>query len=148
MKGIIILVLAGVLVILAALAGGPVLERSRRAGEMEVLRSALDAARISADSCKIALAWQEEEFLQFDRMVDSLRTVVDAFEDAEQGGVPEEDYQEYLEGFDRYNALVGTWRSRADGLQANEARCRALVEAHNHLGDSIKGIQAEWRNEG
>lgn len=148
MKGIVILLLAVAAVVLAALAGGPILERSRRAGQMQDLRAALDQARISADSCKVALGWEEEAFRDFDRMVDSLRTAVEGFEDAEQGGVPQEVYQEYIESFDLYNASVATWQERADSLQANETRCRGLVEAHNLLGDSIRSVQEAWRNDG
>jgi len=141
----LILLAAATAVLLAALLGGPVLERSRRSAEMEALRRALDQARYSADSCKLALTFQQEEFLQFDRMVDSLRTETDGFEDPDQGGVPQAEYQEYLENFEFYNSSVESWRQLADSLQASEATCRAIVEAHNHLGDSIRRSQEELR---
>ncbi len=141
MKRAMILAAAGALVVLAALAGGPVLERNRRAGEIRALRAALDQARFSADSCKNALAREERAFLRFHQSVDSLRGVVDAFEDPEQGGVPQSEYSEYLESFERYNTSVEDWQGRADTLQSMEARCRELVEAHNRLGDSIRRWQ-------
>lgn len=132
------LVSALALVVLAALATGPVLERNRRAGEIRVLRIALDQARMSADSCKLTLGWEQEEFLRFDRTVDSLRREVAGLEDPDRGGVPEDVYGEYLEIFDHYNDSVEIWQSRADSLQASDARCRTLVEAHNALRDSIR----------
>jgi hypothetical protein len=73
--------------------------------------------------------------------VDSLRNVVDGYEDPDQGGVPQAEYPRYLESFELYNNSVEDWRARADTLQAMEARCRALVEAHNQLSDSIRQWQ-------
>jgi hypothetical protein len=148
MKSLIVLVAVAALVIIAALAGSPILERNRRAGEIQELRSALDRSRMSADSCKLALAMEQEEFLQFDRRVNSLRTEMKSYEDPEQGGVPQETYTEYLQSFEAYNNAVEDWQTRADTLQARDARCRALVEAHNALGDSIRRIQEEWRGDG
>jgi len=149
MRNLILLLLAGLLVVSAALAGAPILERHRRVSEMQALWATLDQARRSADSCKITLAWEEEDFMRFDRGLDSLRRVVESFDDPELGGVPQPDYEEYLERFDRYNDLVREWQGQADTLQAREARCRALVEAHNLLADSIQTIREErWAPEG
>jgi len=145
MRNLIILMVAASLVVVATLAGGPILDRHRRVGEMQAFRAALDQARHLADSCKIALAWEEEAFLRFDRSVDSLRQVVEGYEDPAQGGVPQADYRDYLEDFDRYNDLVEEWQVRADSLKADEARCIALVEAHNALADSIQTLREEWR---
>jgi hypothetical protein len=145
MRALFILIAAGSMVVLAALAGGPILERNRRAGEMRALGAALDQARVSADSCKVALEWEEEEFFRFNAAVDSLRDAVGSYEDPTQGGVPEAEYERYLESFDQYNSSVLSWRERADSLQASEDRCRALIEAHNQLGDSIRTLQAEFR---
>lgn len=142
------LLAAGSLVFFAALASGPVLERNRRAGQIQTLRMALDQARYTADSCKVSLAREERDFRLFDEVVDSLRAATDGFEDADQGGVPQEEYEEYLEAFDLYNTSVEAWQARADSLQANDARCRLLIEAHNELGDSIRRIQDAWREEG
>ena len=147
MKRTAIFLVAVVLVLLAALAAGPVLERNRRAGELRALRSELQRSRFSADSCRTALAFREEEFRQFDEEIDSLRTVVDGFEDPEQGGVPQDEYSAYLETFDEYNTSVEEWQSLADSLQAHEARCRALIEEHNRLGDSIQQVQESYRNQ-
>lgn len=148
MKGIMILGAAVAFLLLAALVGGPILERNRRAGEMKALRTSLYEARFAADSCKTALVVEEEAFLRFDQEVDSLRSAVEAYEDPERGGVPQADYDAYLESFEIYNSSVERWQNQADTLQAREARCRALVEAHNELGDSIRAIQERWRESG
>jgi len=141
MRGLIFGVVSLALVILAGLAGSPILERNRRRAEIRTLRATLDEARSSADSCKTVLALDQEDFLRFDEAVDSLRTEVADYEDPDQGGVPQAAYQEYLRTFERYNGSVDTWQQRADSLQASEARCRTLVEAHNHLGDSIRRLR-------
>ena len=106
--------------------------------EIETLRANLFAARASADSCRLALASEEEAFLVFDSEVDSLKSEVRAYEDPEAGGVPEEDYAEYLERFEGYNDSVGIWEDRAAALKENEAACMALVESHNQLSDSLR----------
>lgn len=147
MRALLVFLLAGGLVVGAALIGGPVLERNRWAGEMRQLRLQLNEARWAADSCKAALAREEEGFRAYDRVVDSLRNVVEGFEDPQQGGVPQADYDTYMEQFELYNRSVEEWRTRADRLQENEARCRALIEAHNALGDSIRRRQEERRTD-
>ena len=147
MKGLLLLLAAGSLVIFTAIAAGPVLERNRRAGQIQTLRAALDQARYSADSCKVALAREERDFRLFDEVVDSLRSVTDGYDDPERGGVPQEEYEEYLQAFQLYNTSVEAWQARADSLQANDSMCRLLVEAHNELGDSIRRIQEAWREE-
>ncbi len=142
----LVLVVTGLsLIIVASIAGGSILERNRRAAEQKALRVALDRARVSADSCKNTLAYENREFLRFDRMVDSLRTAVEDFEDPEQGGVPQAVYEEYLRTFAAYNDAVKAWEARADSLQASEVQCRTFVEAHNQLADSIRQLQEEWR---
>lgn len=131
--------------ILAGLAGGRILERSRQVAEMQALRDALDQARFAADSCKTALTWEERGFRRFDRLVDSLRTKMESYEDPARGGVPQAEYNAYLESFERYNDSVSVWQDRADSLRAKEAACRALVEDHNALGDSIRRRQEALR---
>ena len=144
MKRIFISLAALTLVVLAGLAGGSILERNRRVAEMQALRVALGQARFSADSCKVALSWEEQGFLRFDRLVDSLRAEVESYEDPTQGGVPQAEYEAYLESFTLYNDSVDAWQGQADRLQAKETACRALVEAHNRLGDSIRRRREEW----
>ena len=110
----------------------------RERAEMAALRGQIQAARISADSCVADLERDQERFRSFGARVDTLRMAVRAYEDPELGGVPQEEYAEYLERFDGYNDSVATWETRADELRASEAACRALVEAHNVLSDSLR----------
>ena len=145
MKKILIVVGGMAALILAGLAGGSILERNRKVAEMRVLKASLDQARFSADSCKVALNWEEQDFRAFDRWVDSLRVRMEGYQDPARGGVPQADYQAYLESFELYNDSVGVWQARADSLRSKEGACRALVEAHNRLGDSIRQRQAEMR---
>jgi len=147
MKGLLLLLAGASVVVLVALAGGPTLDRHRRTAEIQALRTALDLSRMSADSCRMVLGWEQAEFLRFNGLVDSLRTEMESSERPEQGGVPEEVYSEYLVTFELYNDSVEVWQDRADSLQAKEDRCRGLVEGHNHLSDSIRAIQEEWRGE-
>ena len=55
-----------------------------------------------------------------------------------------EEYDAYMESFTLYNDSVDVWQGRVDSLQLKEAACRALVEAHNNLGDSIRRRREEW----
>jgi hypothetical protein len=95
-----------------------------------------------------ALAWEERGFRRFDRMVDSLRIRMESYEDPDRGGVPQAEYEAYLRSFERYNDSVAVWQDRADSLRAKEAACRALIEDHNLLGDSIRRRQESLRNAG
>ncbi len=146
MKRITIVMGALAILILAGLSGGKILERSRQVAEMQALRDALDRARFAADSCKTALTWEERGFRRFDDLVDSLREEMESFEDPTRGGVPQAEYDAYLESFERYNDSVAVWQDRADSLRAKEAACRALVEDHNSLGDSIRRRQEALRD--
>lgn len=148
MKGTLILAAAAGLVVVVALAGGPILDRNRRIAEVETLRARLGSARMSADSCVLALSWEQEEFVRFHQVVDSLREAAESYEDPAQGGVPEEVYSEYLGAFELYNDSVEVWQARVDSLQAREDRCRTLVEGHNRLRDSIQVSQDEMSGGG
>lgn len=119
-------------------------ERQRTVEQVRSLQADVYAARTSADSCRNELAWAEGQFRRFDEHVDSLRTEVRAFEALDERGVPAERYEEYLELFDGYNDSVAAWERRADELRAAEEVCRALVEGHNTLSDSLRRrIEAE-----
>jgi len=125
-------------IIAVGLAGGSILERNRFNQEMGLLRDALLRARFSVDSCKMSLAQEEQRFLLFDEVVDSLHIELRSMEDPAQGGVPEAQYPEYLEIFDSYNDSVEAWDARAGTLRANEAACRKIIQGHNALGDSLR----------
>jgi len=138
MKNILMVLAALVVLVSAGLAGGTILERNRQIREMELLRQRLQQARFSVDSCRVALAQEERAFRRFDAMVDSLRRQVEGYEDPSLGGVPQDEYEAYLRSFEAYNDSIPAWEARADSLQASEDLCRALVERHNALSDSIR----------
>jgi hypothetical protein len=137
MKNLLMVLAALVVLVSAGLAGGTILERNRQARQVELVRQRLQQARYSVDSCRVALAQEEQAFRRFDARVDSLREAMEQLEDPSLGGVPEDDYQEYLSVFDAYNAAIPMWEARVDSLRASEDLCRALVERHNTLSDSI-----------
>jgi hypothetical protein len=143
MKRILILGSVLALAVLAAFAARAVGERDRQVDELEALGVALEQARAAVDSCGAALARERDAFLSFDERVDSLRAVTDGYVDPAQGGVPEAQYHDYLVTFETYNDSVDAWQPKADSLQASEARCRALIQQHNDLGDSLQKRREE-----
>jgi len=134
------LALIGALVLATASVLGvrELLDRRHAVNEIRGLRDQVYRARVSADSCRNELAYQERLFRRFDTVVDSLRGEVRAFERLDARGVPEEHYETYLEHFEGYNDSVAVWRSRAAELRRSEAACRTLIEAHNVLADSLR----------
>ncbi|HKJ02672.1 MAG TPA: hypothetical protein VJ997_09460 [Longimicrobiales bacterium] len=128
--------------VLASLAASvwTLVERSRTRQEILDLRDRVARARISADSCTNVLAYDQMLFQQFDRVVDSLRGEVRVLEELDPRGVPEERYDEYMERFEGYNDSVAAWERRAEQLRASDAVCRTLIEAHNTLSDSVRGV--------
>ena len=126
------------LLVTGALAVGRIVEQSRERARFEAMRERLGELRRDAEDCRLVLAREEDAFRRFARRVDSLRSAVRGYED--DGGVPEEVYEEYLAVFDRYNEAVPRWEARADSLRDFEAECRALVETHNLLADSVRAV--------
>ena len=80
-----------------------------------------------------------EERRELQTLTDDLRGAR-AFEDPEQGGVPEAVYRQYLSVFSAYNDSVAVWQDRADALRESEERCRDLAQLHNTLGDSLRDL--------
>jgi len=115
-------------------------ERNRTQREMMALRDRVVRARISADSCTNVLAYDQMLFRRFDQVVDSLRGEVRVLEELDPRGVPRERYDEYMERFSGYNDSVTVWEVRAEALRTSDATCRALIEAHNALSDSVRGV--------
>lgn len=115
-------------------------ERSRERQEILDLRERVARARISADSCTNVLAYDQMLFQQFDQAVDSLRGEVRVLEELDPRGIPEERYDEYMERFKDYNDSVAAWERRAERLRTSDAMCRVLIEAHNELSDSVRGV--------
>lgn len=119
------------------------IETQAKIDEVESLRAVMLEARAGVDACFVERDRAQSIFNQTDRVVDSLRTVV---EDAEiplpQGGrgVEEARYPEYLGTIEVYNLSVREWEAAADSLKAIDARCRPMVESHNLLVDSLTRI--------
>lgn len=120
------------------------LERQRELEELRAMRDSLASLRTSADVCRSTLAREESEFRSFDAHLDSLRRLITAYEELDPVGVPSDEYEDYLQVFDRYNLSVGEWEARADSLRASEARCRAVVELHNDFADSLRTRVEAW----
>lgn len=117
---------------------GVVLVRERnRAREFARLQGDVRQARSTAESCRQELGVREAAFRRLDLRVDSLRQVVDRFEAMDPRGVPQPEYEAYLEVVARYNGAVEAWERRADALREAEGACRAAVEQHNLLADSL-----------
>jgi len=118
-------------------------EKSRTRAYLTGLRGELQTLRVSADSCRGALANEEADFRDFDRQVDSLRLEVRGFEELDPRGVPGESYDAYMEHFEDYNRAVPDWRARADTLAAHWEACRAVIQGHNALADSLQNALLE-----
>ena len=121
-------------------------ERNAQRTRVQGLQEHLHALRADADSCRGALAWEEASFQEYDRSVDSLRREVRQIEGPDREGVPAEEYDDYLELFDRYNTSVRAWEARADSLGAHAEACRALVGTHNLAADSLQAAFRRLRD--
>lgn len=115
-------------------------ERQQTAGEINRLREELYRARAGADRCRSALTNSESSLRALSATIDSLRSRVDSFEALDVRGVPAEYYDQYLEIFDSYNDSVGVWEGRERRLRAAEESCRATIEEHNALSDSLQQV--------
>ncbi len=116
-------------------------EQKRIRDEITALQGRVYEARVAVDSCRNELAYQEMLFRRFDTLVNDMRGQVDAYESLDERGrrgVPEEEYEAYMEAFEGYNDSVATWEARVDSLRSTEAFCRTLVERHNVLTDSFR----------
>ena len=132
----VLAVVAGAVVVVTGMLN--IMDNMRTRREIEGLRGTIFTARLAADSCRGSLDLQEERFRSFGVRVDSLRAESRDFESLDPRGVPEERYAEYMERFNAYNDSVAAWDARVETLRANEEACRALVEEHNALSDSLR----------
>lgn len=105
---------------------------------LEALRDTLRVRRAQVDSCRMAVSREELEFQEYQRHVDSLRTEVRSFESLDPAGVPAERYDAYMEAFEGYNEAIPGWEARADSLEGDWRECRARVEEHNAVADSLR----------
>ncbi|NIR37987.1 MAG: hypothetical protein GWO22_19000 [Actinobacteria bacterium] len=60
-----------------------------------------------------------------------------------EGRVPSSRYEEYLGVFDEYNDSVEVWEGRERRLRSAEASCRATIERHNAISDTLRTVLAE-----
>lgn len=116
------------------------LERQRISEEVTRLRGELFQARAAAQRCQGGLANSEARLRDFDEVIGSLRARVDSFEALDARGVPEEEYDAYMESFESYNDSVAAWEDRAQRLRTSEASCRETIERHNALRDTLQGV--------
>ncbi|MFW6199738.1 MAG: hypothetical protein ACOC8K_04115 [Gemmatimonadota bacterium] len=107
------------------------------------VQEALRAQRLDADACRRGLVTAEAGFQEYDRRVESLRNRVDRYEALHPDGVPADSFGVYLEAFDDYNDAVEVWEERAENLRRQREACVDIVEAHNELSDSLRGILRE-----
>lgn len=119
------------------------LERKRISDELTRLRGELFRARAAADRCQGSLANSEASLRDFDETIASMRARVDSFEALDVRGVPEAEYDDYLEIFESYNDSVAAWEGRAERLRTAEAACRSTIERHNALQDSLRAVLDE-----
>ena len=116
------------------------MDQRRTAAKIERLREELYRARVSSERCRGSLRASEGSLQKLTGTIDSMRSRVDSFEALGGGRVPAERYDEYLEIFDSYNDSVAAWEVRSERLRTAEASCRAVIEEHNALSDSIQAI--------
>lgn len=121
-------------------AGYAYVEPRRRA---QAVQEELRAQRLDSDACRRGLVTSEAGFREYDRRVDSLRSRVDAYEALHPDGVPADSFGVYLEAFDEYNDAVERWEMRAENLRRQREACVVIVETHNELSDSLRGILQE-----
>lgn len=121
-------------------AGYAYVEPRRRARQVQ---EALRAQRRSAEECRMDLVTAEAGFRAYDARVDSLRSRVDQLESLHPEGVPADSFSIYLDAFDAYNEAVEGWDARVDALREERTSCVEIVERHNQLSDSLRGILEE-----
>lgn len=120
-----------------------VVERQQTAERITALREELYRARVASDRCRSSLQTSEASLLALGQTIDSLRTRVEEYESMDGRGVPAERYDEYLGVFDQYNDSVAVWEGRERRLRSAETSCRATIEQHNELSDSLQTVLAE-----
>jgi hypothetical protein len=120
-----------------------VVESQRTTAEINRMREDLYRARVASDRCQSSLVTSESSLLTLTAIIDSLRQRVDSFEALGNGQVPASRYEEYLTVFDSYNDSVSAWETRSERLRTAEASCRAVIESHNALSDSIQQFLVE-----
>lgn len=118
-------------------------ERRQTLEEIHRLRDGLYRARFASGRCRGSLQTSEASLLELGITIDSLMNRVDSFESLDGRGVPGDRYVEYLDIFDSYNDSVEVWEGRERRLRSVETACRATIQQHNALTDSLKVVLME-----
>lgn len=119
-----------------------IVERQQTVDEINRLREDLYRSRLTADRCRGALQTSEVSLRTLRATIDSLRQEVGDYE-TDSGQVPQSLYDEYLGVFEEYNDSVQVWEGRERRLRSAEASCRATIERHNALSDTLQTILDE-----
>ncbi len=119
------------------------LEQQRAANEITRLRDQLYRARVTADRCQRSIASSEGALQEFRLRLDSLKARVDSFEALDPRGVPQEQYDTYMEAFTVFNDSAGSWELREEQLRTADSSCRDVIVRHNALQDTLQTVLAE-----
>ncbi|MBT8488652.1 MAG: hypothetical protein HKN72_01490 [Gemmatimonadetes bacterium] len=119
-----------------------IVERQQTLEEINRLREDLYRSRLTADRCRGALQTSEAALIVLRTTIDSLRAEVGDYETA-SGQVPQSLYDEYLGVFEEYNDSVQVWEGRERRLRSAESSCRATIERHNALSDTLQTVLTE-----
>jgi len=138
---------AGLASVVAMVAGGllflsidRILEQQRTEDHINSLREEIYRGRVASDRCRGSLQTSQAALLELGVAIDSLKRVVDDYETVPGRGVPAQNYDAYMSVFDEYNDSVGVWDGREKRLRTAERACRATIEAHNVLTDSLQAV--------
>jgi hypothetical protein len=112
-------------------------------GQAEAYHEVVRESRAEVETCFQDLERTEAHFRAQERLTNELRSRIDRFESMDPRGVPADQYEDYLEVFERYNASLPAWELRAESLRLTSERCRGMAEAHNERADSLRGLMEE-----
>src|SRR5690606_41310463 len=90
--------------------------------------------------CQVSFAYPEAVLRAFADAVRVLRARVDSFEALDPRGVPEADYEAYMESFESYNDSVAAREGRVQRLRSAEAAGRTVIEEHNARSDRLRSF--------
>jgi chromosome segregation ATPase len=141
-------VVAGSLLLMAAIAAGGILRIGATARErhaLQTLRDSVHALRSRTEACAEEVRAGEAALGAFRAELDSLYDQVRAFESA-RDRVPQAVYAEYLAEYEAYQAASGSWESRVASLEQRLSECRALADAHTVSTDSLRQRLLRRRN--
>jgi chromosome segregation ATPase len=114
------------------------MEKRGRRLEGERIRAHLAALRTASSECVAELSRADAAFRDYNARVDSLRGRIRRYEAMDPFGVPDAQYDAYLEAFGEYNDSVSPWQERADSLEARAESCQEIVARHNALADTAR----------